>query len=701
MTDALAIDHLTRDPMALGPTGAPERRTDHWRLARDGDGVAWLLLDDPRASVNTTSTAVLDELDALLAHLDDAPPRGLVLRSAKPTGFAAGADIREFREPRSAEEIERQLRRAHAVVDRLDALTTPTVAVVHGHCLGGGLELALACDVRIAVGDARLGFPEVRLGLHPGLGGTVRATALIDPTEALTLMLKGRPVTAKRAAKLGLVDTATEERHVAAAVRAAVADAGHRRPHRGGIRHAAMTTTPARRFAAERMRKQTAERAPRAHYPAPHALIDLWEQQGGDREAMRAAELASFVELATGDTARELVRVFFLRERLAKLAEARASIDHVHVVGAGEMGGDIAGWCALRGLRVTVTDLDPRAIAVAVGRASELFADQLSEATARRDAADRLIPDFAGAGLGHADLVVEAVAEDVDVKRALYRELARGMKPAAVIATNTSSLPLDALRAELAAPGRLVGLHFFNPVARMPLVEVVADEATDDDARRLAHAFCGRVDKLAAPVAGTPGFLVNRILTPYLLEAVALLDEGVPAETVDAAAEGFGMALGPVAVADRVGLDIALDVAAKLGPALGVELPSVPDWLRRKVADGELGRKSGRGLYVWESGRPRKDENAPPPDEAMRERLVLAMVNTAAACLRERVCEDADLLDGAMIFAAGFAPFRGGPCRYARVRGLDDVRRALDGLAATHGARFAPDPDLELLAGGE
>ncbi len=699
MTDALAINHLTRDPMALGPIGEPERRTDHWRLARDGESVAWLLLDDPEDAVNTISTAVLDELDLLLAHLEDAPPRALVLRSAKAAGFAAGADLREFGEVRAADEIERQLRRAHAVVDRLEALTPPTVAVVHGHCLGGGLELALACDVRITAGDAQLGFPEVRLGLHPGLGGTVRATELIDPTEALTLMLTGKSAHAKKAKKLGLVDVATEERHVAAAVRAAVSGSLH--PARGGVGHAAMTTTPARRFAADRMRKKTAERAARAHYPAPYALIDLWERHGGDREAMRAAELASFVELMMGETAQNLIRLYFLRERLKAFGRERATIRHVHVVGAGEMGGDIAGWCALQGLRATVTDLDPQAIAVAVGRASALFADQLGEATARRDAADRLIPDVAGDGLGHADLVIEAVAEDVDVKRKLYGELAREMKPAAVIATNTSSLPLDALRADLDAPGRLVGLHFFNPVAKMPLVEVIADEATDDDARRLAHAFCGRIDKLAAPVAGTPGFLVNRILTPYLLEAVALLDEGVPPETVDAAAEGFGMAMGPVAVADRVGLDIALDVAAKLGAALDAELPTVPEWLHRKVAEGELGRKTGRGLYVWEGERPTKDKNAPPPDEAMRERLILAMVNTAAACLRERVCADADILDAAMIFGAGFAPFRGGPCRYARARGLDDVRGALEALAATSGARFAPDPGLELLTGGE
>ncbi len=695
MTDTPILDTLSDRSLALGPAGEAEHATADWRLGRDENGVAWLVLDCADRSANVVSGAVLEQLDEMLGRLEAEPPKGLVIRSAKPHGFAVGADIEEFQAAASADEVEARLRRAHAVIDRLEAFGPRKVAVVHGLCLGAGLEMALACNARIAVGDAMLGFPEVMLGLHPGLGGTFRSTSLIDPTEAMTLMLTGKNAHAKKAKKLGLVDVATEERHVAAAVRAAVA--GELAQDRSGLKATALGTGPGRRFAAGRMRSKTAEKARPEHYPAPHALIDLWEKHGGDRKAMQEAEIKSFAGLMVGETAQNLIRVFFLRERLRSFGKEDAPIGHVHVVGAGEMGGDISGWCALKGLRVTVTDLEPKAVATAIARASKMFDDQLHGSAERRDACDRLIPDFAGDGLRKADLVIEAIAEKAEAKRKVYAALEPKMTPGAVLASNTSSIPFEDLREGLERPGRLCGLHFFNPVARMQLIEVVSHDAADDDALRVARAFCGRIGKLPAPVQSSPGFLVNRILMPYMLEALIMLDEGAKPETLDRAAEDFGMAMGPIAVADQVGLDIAIDVADKLRAALGGDMPEPPAWARAKVEAGKLGKKTGEGLYVWEGRKPRKDEKAPAPDAAMTDRLILPMVNASAACLREGVVEDPDVLDASMIFAAGFAPFRGGPTNYARTRGIGAMREALEDIARKHGARFAPDEGLDRL----
>jgi 3-hydroxyacyl-CoA dehydrogenase/enoyl-CoA hydratase/3-hydroxybutyryl-CoA epimerase len=444
------------------------------------------------------------------------------------------------------------------------------------------------------------------------------------------------------------------------------------------------------------MRDETRKRAPELHYPAPYALIDLWEKHGGDAKAMQQAEVASFTDLLPGNTAQNLIRVYFLRERLKALGKTEAAPSHVHVIGAGTMGGEIAAWCALRGLRVTLADLDPPTLAKAIGRANDLFADKL-HGSDRRDARDRLVPDFAGDGVTRADVVIEAIAEKPEAKRKLYAAIEPRMKPGAVLSTNTSSIPLETLRDGLARPERLVGLHFFNPVSKMQLVEVVAHDSAAEDALATARALCGRIDRLPAPARSAPGFLVNRCLTPYLLEAMLMIDEGAKPETIDRAAEAFGMAQGPVEVADRVGLDICLAVLESLNERLDAPLAQAPAWLRQKVDNGELGAKTGRGLYAWSDNRPKRAKETGEPDPATADRLILPIVNTAAACLREDVIADADLLDAAMIFATGFAPFRGGPARYARTRGIAEIRTRLEELAAAHGDRFAPDPGLDIL----
>jgi 3-hydroxyacyl-CoA dehydrogenase / enoyl-CoA hydratase / 3-hydroxybutyryl-CoA epimerase len=578
------------------------------------------------------------------------------------------------------------------VIDRLEAVKFPTVAVIHGFCLGGGLEVALACQSRVAIDGARFGFPEIMLGLHPGLGGTVRFTRLVNPMQAMTLMLTGRTIDARKAKSLGLVDAVTQERHV----RNAAADAvfGRLKRARPGMLNTVLNLGPARGFLASRMRGEAAKAAPREHYPAPYALIDLWEKHGDDKAAMLNAEKASFANLMVTPTAQNLIRVFFLREQMKKLAGSGNKVGHVHVIGAGAMGGDIAAWCANRGMRVTLADMDPKPIAGAIKRAAELFGKIMHKPTDIRDALDRLMPDLGGEGVRNADLIIEAVPEKLELKQKVYAGLEPNMKPGAILATNTSSIPLQDLRTTLKSPERLLGLHFFNPVSRLQLVEVVSHDGTDPQLLKQARAFVGAIDRLPLPVKSSPGFVVNRALTPYMLEAMVMLDEKVDKLAIDAAAEKFGMPMGPIELADQVGLDICLAVGDMLRSKFGDALPPTPAWLREKVAHGELGRKTGKGFYTWKAGKADKSAasaSTAQPTEEMIDRLILPISNVCIACLREAIVDDADAVDGAMIFGTGYAPFRGGPLNYARTRGGENVVAALRALAAKFGGRFTPD----------
>jgi 3-hydroxyacyl-CoA dehydrogenase / enoyl-CoA hydratase / 3-hydroxybutyryl-CoA epimerase len=687
----LELGPLSR-PAGAQPAGAWR----HWKLQRDEDDVLWLLFDKSGASANTLSQEVLLELDDLLGKIENETAKGLVLRSAKPAGFIAGADIAELRDAKTAADMAARLKRGHEIVDRLDKLRLPTIAVIHGYCLGGGLELALACDYRIAMEDASLGFPEVLLGLHPGLGGTVRSPRLINPLEAMSMMLTGRSVRARRAKSLGLVDAVTQERHVRAAVKAAVA--GELKTNRSKLLMSAFRLAPVRAFAAKRMRTQVRAKAPAEQYPAPYALIDAWEAHGGDAQAMQKAEIESFSQLVAGTTAQNLIRVFGLREKLKSLTDGKWSGQRIHVIGAGAMGGDIAAWCAWRGFNVTLADVKGEPLAGAIGRAAKLF-DKISHRRIDvRDALDRLVPDLKGEGVGSADLVIEAVPEVLDLKRKIYAGIETRMRPDAILATNTSSIPLDQLCEGLQRPERLVGIHFFNPVSRMQLVEVISHDKVSAEVLAAARAFLGRIDRLPAPVKSAPGFLVNRALTPYLMEAMVLFDEGIKRETIDAAAVSFGMPVGPIELADEVGLDICMHVAEMLKANLERKMPDVPNWLREKVAKGELGRKTGKGIYDWKDGKPVKAAEVAPPTGEMTQRLILPMLDVCVACLREGVVADEDTIDGAMIFATGFAPFRGGPLHYARSHGVKDICATLVRLSQRYGERFFPDAGWNKLA---
>ena len=673
--------------------------TGSWKLERDSDGIAWLTIDKPGSSANVLSGGVLSELDGLLAALEKDLPRGVVVISAKKSGFVAGADIKEFTGITDAASGYELIRRGQQVLNRLAALPRPTVAAIHGFALGGGLELALACRYRVAVADERLslGLPEVLLGIHPGFGGTVRSVRVAGVRAAMELMLSGKPVRAEKALRVGLIDRLVPEAELRSAAREMLLAAPA--PRRAPWQERLLSSAPLRPLVKRSLTRQVARRAPREHYPAPYAIIDLWARFGAHGTRAFEAEARSIAHLLTTETSRNLVRVFLLQDRLKSAGgKSAADIRHVHVVGAGVMGGDIAAWSALRGFTVTLQDRAIEYVQPALQRAQELFDKRVRDPAKNAAARARLSADVAGAGVPGADVVIEAIFENLEAKQQLYAQLEPRMKPGALLATNTSSLMLEPLAAKLARPERLVGLHFFNPVPQMPLIEIVHADHTDPAAVQAATGFARRIDKLPLPCRSAPGFMVNRVLTPYMHEAMLAAEEGVPLTVIDAAAVSFGMPVGPIELADVVGLDVAAHVGEIIARGLGRPVSEVPR-LRELLAAKKLGRKSGAGFYVWQDGKavkPAAPAAAAPPD--LIDRLILILVNECVTCLRERVVEDPDLVDAAVLFGTGFAPFRGGPLTYARARGVPAVVARLTELAARYGQRFQPDrgwPSIE------
>ena len=676
-------------------------RFKHWRSERDPDGIVTLTLDRAGSSVNALNREVMDELDEIVERLSFEPPQGVVVHSGKAAGFVVGADLKEFAAYEKSGSILDTIESGQRVFQRLARLPCPTVAAIHGHCMGGGTEMALACRYRVASSDpsTRIGLPEVKLGLHPGWGGTARLPRLIGAPAALELMLTGRAASAENAKAIGLVDALAAPDLIVGTAKDLI-----RQPRARGFSQRVLgwvtNIWPARQILAPILRKQTAAKARPEHYPAPFALIEVWRRGGSSITQRLKLEARSMAKLATTPTCRNLIRVFFLQERLKSLG---GGIDHgikrVHVVGAGVMGGDIAAWCALRGFDVTLQDREMKYIAPALDRAKELFTKRLKTPDRVEPAQARLKADVDGAGIPNADLAIEAIFENLEAKQELYRKTEPAMKPDALLATNTSSIPLDELRTAVQKPARFLGLHYFNPVALMPLVEIVRHDQLDDGAEKRALAFCKAIDKLPVPVKGTPGFLVNRILMPYMLEAIRIYGEGVPGPVIDRAAKKFGMPMGPIELADTVGLDVAASVGKELGPFLGLEIPAGMDSL---LKNGKRGKKDGEGFYVWENGKPKKPEVDPhyvAPDD-LEDRMILPMLNEAVACLHDRVVDDADLLDAGVIFGTGFAPFRGGPIQYIRDTGVGAFRTKLETLAVRHGDRFKPRPgwDAPVLA---
>ncbi len=668
-------------------------RLRHWKTELRPDCVLVLSFDREGESVNTFGQGVLIELNSLLERIALEPPKALVLRSAKEKGFIAGADIREFQEFDAKGTIGDSIRRGQNLFQRIADLPFPTVAAIHGFCMGGGTEISLACRYRVASNDpsTKIGLPEVMLGIFPGWGGSARLPQLVGAPAAMDMMLTGRSLSASAARAIGLVDKVVDPAGLIDAA-AALALKGIERPFKQRFMAWATNTWPARQLMAPKMIKMTARKARKEHYPAPYALIETWRRSAGSGIRTRLdAERKAVVKLAGTPTARNLTRVYFLQERLKALGGKDHGITHVHVVGAGVMGGDIAAWAAYKGFQVTLQDREQRFIDTAMTRAQELFAKRVKDAGKRPEVAARLVSDLEGAGVANADLLIEAIIERPDAKRDLYTAVEPKMKADALLTTNTSSIPLTELREHIARPAQFAGLHYFNPVAMMPLVEIIQhDGMTPETAKRLA-AFCKAIDKLPVPVAGTPGFLVNRLLFPYMLEAVTAYSEGIPGPVLDKAAVKFGMPMGPIELIDTVGLDVASSVGAELAPFLGLPIPAA---LAAPPETGKRGKKDGQGLYRWENGKAQKPEipaDYKAPDN-LEDRLILPFLNEAVAALHEGVVADAELLDAGVIFGTGFAPFRGGPIQYIRDSGAEVLLAKLKVLQAKYGDRFAPRP---------
>jgi 3-hydroxyacyl-CoA dehydrogenase/enoyl-CoA hydratase/3-hydroxybutyryl-CoA epimerase len=656
----------------------------NWNLEMVDD-VAVLTFDAPNQSANTLTFDALSEFDKELQALEPRPLKGLLICSGKSSGFIAGADVREFQkitDPARATELART---GQAVFNRLAKLPFPTCAVIHGFCLGGGMELALACTYRVLREDAstRMGLPEVKLGIHPGFAGTVRLPPLVGHFAALDLMLSGRTVSTREAKRLGLADDVVPERHLR---RAALALIKRRAPKRRAKWTQRLPGLPfLRPLVVKLLTKKLKAKANPDHYPAPYRALELWGQNANDER-----EAISLGELLVSRTSRSLVHLFLLGEELKRRSRAAEhGVKHVHVVGAGVMGADIALWIAGKGFSVSLQDTRTDALGKAVKRAHDFFSKKLKDPRAVQEVMDRLMPDPTGAGVARADLVIEAIVEKAEPKRELFKKIEAQVKPTALIASNTSSIPLEELATAFKDPSRFVGLHFFNPVPMMQLVEIVRGAQSGEDSLARARAFTNALDRLPLDVKSSPGFLVNRILMPYLLEAVKMVEEGIGAPLIDRAARDFGMPMGPVELADTVGLDICLNVAEELSGPLNTP---VPERLREMVAAGKLGKKSGEGFYKYNAkGRAHAAPAGKTPSTPVTERLVLRLLNEAVACLREGVVADADAVDIGMVYGTGFAPYLGGPMRYVESLGETGISHSLYRLSQEYGKRFAPD----------
>lgn len=675
-----------------------------WREETDAAGILWLTLDRPHQSVNTLASPVLEELAAILSRCAVKPPKGVVVRSGKKSGFVVGADVKEFTTLKTLEEARALVQRGHRTLDALESLPCPTVALIEGSALGGGLELALACRYRVGIDDDRLvlGLPEVLLGIHPGFGGTVRAVRTIGALAALELMLTGRNVKGRKTRELGLIDRlAKDEPAAVSAARDLIAsDPGARR---ASFAARLLSLAPLRPLVRRKLIAQVSRKVRREHYPAPYAIIDLWARYGARGARAFAAEADSIAALAATPTARNLIRVFMLQDALkAQSKDGAAALGRIHVIGAGVMGADIAALCAVRGLEVTLQDREQIFIDQALVRVRADLEKKMRDPEKRAAAIARLCGDLAGAGVGDADIVIEAIVEDVEAKRALYAAIEPRLKAGALLATNTSSIRLETLASGLDDPSRLVGVHFFNPVAQMPLVEIVHTPLTSATSIATAIAFARKLDKLPLPCRSAPGFVVNRVLAPYMQEAMHAAREGFSADEIDRAATDFGMPVGPVELSDMVGLDVCRHVGEIVSRELGRPQPDF-SVLDAKLAAGQRGRKSGGGFYLWRDGKVVRDAStrvpmpgvATTPDPRARadlqDRLALIFVNECVAVWREGLVGSADLVDAGVIFGSGFAPFRGGPLHYARERGFEACKRRLQELASRYGERFTPD----------
>jgi 3-hydroxyacyl-CoA dehydrogenase/enoyl-CoA hydratase/3-hydroxybutyryl-CoA epimerase len=697
----------------------------------DRDGVGWITFDDPTRPVNVLDGPVMTRLAGAVGEAREAAREGhiraVVVRSAKAASFIVGADIDQIGSLEDPREAERRIRLGQAVYDEIADLAVPTVAAIHGACLGGGLELALACDHRV-VSDAdetKLGLPEVMLGIVPAWGGTSRLPRLVGLQAALDLLLTGKQASASKAVRIGLAAERLPAEIFDEMARgfalAIVSDPARGAVSRRSLATRALDDTPIGRLIVLRTAHKRVLAETGGNYPAPLRILEiLADTLAGPLEQGLDAEARAAAELIVSPVCKNLVHVYRLREAARKgkaLGEPPPSardVSALGVLGAGVMGGGIAQLAAYNGIRVYMKDIRHDAVGGGLQHAKALFDKAVERRKlSRRDAAQRMELIAGGLdyrGLRAADLVVEAIVERMDVKRSVLRETEARVSERCVMATNTSSLSVDQMAEALTRPERFCGMHFFNPVHRMPLVEVIRGARSSDECVATVYRLALRLGKVPVVVRDGPGFLVNRILGPYLNEAGYLLGDGATIAEIDGVAKSFGMPMGPLRLIDEVGHDVSAHAGAALHRALGSRLAPAPV-LEALGATERLGRKGGSGFYRYEDGKEHGiDESvyealgrAVPadrevPEQAIRDRLFVAMINEGARVLEDRIAASAADVDLAMIMGTGFPPFRGGLLRFAdtvHARALLDTIRVLE---SAHGPRFAPAPLIERLA---
>jgi 3-hydroxyacyl-CoA dehydrogenase/enoyl-CoA hydratase/3-hydroxybutyryl-CoA epimerase len=710
-------------------TAATDRALQTVRTQSDADGIVTVWLDQPGKSVNTLTPTMLAELSEIVAMLETQRPKGVIFASPKARSFVAGADLFEIRKM-NREQVEQFLATGQQVFDRIAKLPIPTIAAINGDCLGGGLELSLACKYRVAAedGSINIGLPEVKLGILPGWGGTVRLPRLIGLASALPLLLAGKTMPPRKASKAGIIDEVVRpEALLSAAKRIVLADAGRREPK--FVQRAAASLAFARNKIFEKARQQTMELTA-GNYPAPLKLIDVVKT--GYEHGPAAgfdAERKGLIELTETDAAKNLMRLFFLRQAskkaIAEQIHAKAAeVKYAAVLGGGTMGAGIVHGLIRAGIQVRLIEVDPKAVSGGLSRIRKMLDDDVHSgrlsALDAKHAFNRVAPSTQWTGLELMDIVIEAVVEKMAVKKEVFAKLDAAVRPDCVLATNTSSLSVTEMAEATAHPNRVVGLHFFNPVPKMPLVEVVRTSHSDDQSLATAAGVAAKMGKTAVLVKDAPGFLVNRVLIPYLAEAVAMASEGTSIIAIDDALKRWGMPMGPFELLDEIGLDVSDHVLKSLGEQIGNRVPTSPV-LEQALSRGWLGKKSGRGFYIY--GDSKKKGQKPPlnqelatmlsgnppasPDalvpapadlEAIAWRLVLPMANEAARLLEEGVVDSTDAIDLATVLGTGLAPFRGGLSHFVDAVGTDAIASKLQELAVKHGARFEPEPLLRDLA---
>ncbi len=698
-----------------------------WKLEIGDDRIAWLTFDLPGEKVNKLNAESMSELAGTLEGLRKHQGlRALVIRSGKPDSFIAGADINELAAIATVEDARQKAELGRAVFDTIESIAVPTVAMIHGPCLGGGLELALACRYRVVSDHDRttLGLPEVNLGIIPGWGGTQRLPRVVGVAAAATMILTGKPVPARKAVSMGLADAVAAEPFLADAARRLIDSvqgrAGRRnvlrrRRRNGKYARLLAATPPGRALVLRTARRRTLAKT-RGHYPAPLAAIDVLRHRRGAAE-----ETEAFARLAVSQVSRNLVWLYQASQRIKRQAPQGTGPREAHraaVLGAGIMGSGIAWALANAGIPVRLRDVNWEALArgmsAAAGMCRALVKRRQMTTTQMDVVMLRIGPGVDYSGFQNASIVIEAVSEDISLKKKVLQEIEARVRPDAIICSNTSSLPLEELSAALKHPERFIGLHFFNPVNRMPLVEVVPWRGTDQAVIVAAADLVRKMDKTALVVGDCAGFLVNRILLPYLIESAWMFEEGTDPQRIDAALEGFGMPMGPLALVDEVGLDVGYKVATLLEGAYGARM-HVPKALGTIASlPGCTGRKAGVGFYRYRGEKrrvnrkvlavaqqARKSDNVQArslSDDEIVDRAVLIMINEAARCLEEGIVGGPEDLDMAMVLGTGFAPFRGGLLRYADERGVAAIRKRLDELAERFGERFAAAPLITRIA---